>query len=291
MKISVFTVLFKDRSIHQTFRICADLGVDGVELYGREPHLSEETSALRVEEIKALSKEYGLPVIGIGTYIGRFSTDNDADCQRDVERLERFLEHAAELECPLIRVGCGGPHAFRAHEYHFLKGAEWIRKCADRAAMYGCKLMIEIHNGSLVETVNDALRFLRLVDRDNVGLIHDAGNMAITDTDFGKASIHQLKDHLFHVHVKDVARVPSSDVAGGFQNLTRHGMEHFQQRLLGEGDVDHRPVVEGLMEIGYTGYLSIESHAPLPDVERAKADIKALREIIDQVSAKRANAR
>lgn len=90
MKISVFTVLFKDRSIHQTFRICEDLGVDGVELYGREPHLSEETSAARLEEIKALSKEYGLPVIGIGTYLGRFSTDNDADCQRDVERLERF---------------------------------------------------------------------------------------------------------------------------------------------------------------------------------------------------------
>ena len=69
------------------------------------------------------------------------------------------------------------------------------------------RIVLEIHNQSLVETTDSALRLLDLIGDDQVGLIHDAGNMYITDTEFGEESVRHLGSRLFHVHIKDERRI------------------------------------------------------------------------------------
>ncbi len=280
MKTSIFTLIFANRTIEEAIKLAKEIGYDGVELWGREPHISADTSVERAKEIRRILDYYELEIPSIGSYVGEFSVISDAECNKSIEELEKYLNLMEILRCDLIRVNCGGPNAFLAQDYHYNKALYWMDKCAELAKQYNKKIAMEIHNGGLVENLEAASKFIRSLNKDNVGFIHDAGNMYITDTDYGKKSVNVLGDKIFHVHVKDELRVNDDKLSGAFHNRTIYGDEIFQHRLLGEGAVDHIPLFKGLLEIGYKGFLSCECHAALPDIERASRE---LREIKNQI--------
>jgi sugar phosphate isomerase/epimerase len=273
MKISIFTLVFKDRNIQESLQLAKEIGYDGVELWGSEPHISANTTAEKAKEIRSMLDYYELEVPNIGSYIGNFSTASDSECSKAYEELEKYLELMNILKCDMIRVGCGGPNVFLAKQYHFDKALYWIGKCADLAKQYDKKIAMEIHNGSLIETIESAERFIKNLNRDNAGFIHDAGNMYITDTDYGIKSVELLGDKIFHIHVKDELRVDDDTLPGSFRDRTIYGDEIFQQKLLGEGAVDHFQLFKGLINIGYNGYVSSECHVPVPDIKRAKREL------------------
>ncbi|MBW7461836.1 sugar phosphate isomerase/epimerase, partial [Paenibacillus sepulcri] len=143
----------------------------------------------------------------------------------EFENFKRMLPMAAELGASLFRVQQGGPNGFLAQDYHYRKAAYFIDRCAEEAEAYGIRVALEIHNQSILETTDDCKRLLQYIRQDNVGFIHDAGNMYITDTDYGRESVLQLGSRLLHVHVKDELRIAEAGAAGSFNNLTRHGEE------------------------------------------------------------------
>lgn len=207
MKIAAFSGSLIDYSIHEAMSITAGLGFDGIEIACREPHLSPEASLPRVREMKAVAEVRGLEIPALAGYMGYFSTSGDAECAEAYDQFMGLLERAVMLEAGMIRIFQGGPNAFLAEDYHYAKAAFWIRKCAEEARAAGKRIVLEIHNQSLVETTDSALRLLDLIGDDQVGLIHDAGNMYITDTEFGETSVRQLGSYLFHVHIKDERRI------------------------------------------------------------------------------------
>lgn len=283
MKISIFTLIFGNRSIRESIKLAKEIGYDGVELWGGESHFPASSTVEKAREIKSILDYYELEVPNIGSYIGDFSTISDAECEKAYEALEKYLDLMDILKCGMIRVGCGGPNAFLAKQYHYDKAIYWMGKCADLANKYNKKIVMEIHNGSLIETIEMADRFLKELNKVNVGLIHDAGNMYITDTDYGMKSIELLGDRIFHVHVKDELRVDDDTLPGAFRNRTIYGDEVFQQKLLGEGAVDHFSLFKGLAGIGYKGFLSSECHAPVSDIDRAKHELTEIKKQLHSV--------
>lgn len=283
MKIAAFSGSLIDYSIHEAMSITAELGFDGIEIACREPHLSPEASLPRVREMKALADGHGLEIPALAGYMGHFSTSGDAECAGAYDQFMGLLERAVMLEAGMIRIFQGGPNAFLAEDYHYAKAAFWIRKCAEEARAAGKRIVLEIHNQSLVETTDSALRLLDLIGDDQVGLIHDAGNMYITDTEFGEESVRQLGSRLFHVHIKDERRIGQGGVPGTFKNLTRHGEEFFLQCRLGEGEVDHGGLLRGLREQRYAGWLTLESAAPYPPKERLAYDLLVIKEWLQAV--------
>jgi len=277
MKIALFSGALIEYSIQEALQIAHRIGVDGLEIAGSEPHFSPTTSHLRVKEIKRLADDLGLGISAIGGYAGRFSELGDADCNREFEDIRRMLPMAAELGASLFRVQPGGPNGFLAQEYHYQKAAHFINRCAEEAQQYQIRIALEIHNQSIVETTGDCNRLLKHISHDNVGFIHDAANMYITDTDYGRASVLDLGSRLFHVHVKDELRIPEAGAPGTFNNLTRHGQEAFVQCRLGDGAVDHGPLFAALEETGYDGWVTLECFAPFPVEERFQHDFKEVR--------------
>lgn len=281
MKISIFSLMFKERSLEDAIELSAKLGYDGIELWGGESHFPAWTSLERAKEIRSMLDYHNLYVPCIGAYTGGFSTMSDEQCEKELEDLEKYLCLMDVVKCDIIRVACGGPNAFEAEKYHYQKAVYWIQKAADLAKQHGKKIAMEIHNGNLIETVEAAKTFIDMVDRENAGLIHDAANMYITDTDYGSRSVEVLKDKIYHVHVKDLARVNDDSLPGAFRDRTVYGTEIFQQKLMGEGAVDHVPLFKALMKIGYDGYLSAECHAQVPDERRAAQEIREIRKQLD----------
>ncbi|KOR87962.1 sugar phosphate isomerase/epimerase family protein [Paenibacillus solani] len=283
MKLAAFSGSLMDYSIHEAMGICAELGFNGIEIACREPHLSPETSLARVREMKTLADEHGLAIPALAGYMGHFSTSGDDDCAVAYDQFMELLERAVMLDAEMLRIFQGGPNAFLAEDYHYTKAAHWIRKCAEEARAAGKRIVLEIHNQSLVETTDSALRLLDLIGEDHVGVIHDAGNMYITDTDYGDESVRQLGSRLFHVHIKDEQRIGQVGAPGTFKNLTRHGEEFFLQCRLGEGEVDHSGLLRGLRQQQYQGWLTLECAAPYPPKERLAYDLLVIKEWLQNV--------
>jgi sugar phosphate isomerase/epimerase len=280
LKFASFSGVFIEYSIQEAMQLTKRLGMDGIEIAAREPHISPSTSAPRVQEVKSLAASLGLEIPVLAGYMGGFSTASDKESMQAFDEFQRLLHIASELGSSMVRVSPGGPNAFMANDYHYAKAAHWLNKCAIEAKACKIDIVLEIHNQSLIETVDSSLKLLSLIEHDNVGMIHDAGNMYITETDYGRDSILNLGKHLFHVHVKDELRVAEVGTPGTFVNLTHRGEEKFLQSRLGEGEADHQPMLDALRETGYNGWITLECHAPFPAYERLEADFQVVKKML-----------
>lgn len=283
MKLAAFSGVLIEHSIQEAMQLTKKLGMDGIEIAAREPHISPKSSLARVKEVKALAGSLELEIPVLAGYVGGFSDVSDSDARSSFEEFQRLLEIAGHLDCGMIRIFPGGPNAFLASDYHYAKAAHWVNLCAEEAKKHQVKVLMEIHNDSLVETVESSLRLLDMINYDNVGMIHDAGNMYITDTDYGRDSVLQLGSKLFHVHIKDELRVEEVGAPGTFPATTKHGKEMFLQSRMGEGGADHRPLFEALREVGYSGWMTLECHAPFPAYERLEHDKNFVLELLAAV--------
>lgn len=291
MKTALFTKIFAGRDLDEAIDLAADIGYDGVEPMGREPHLAPDTAPERATEISERVDERGLDIPCIATYTGGYVDVSDEEREAELADLEKLLQLSEPLDCDLLRHGAGGPPVHEATEEDFEEAATWMRQAADIAAEYDKTLAMEIHAHRLTETVDSTLKLLEMIDRENVGAIHDAGNMYLVDTDFGPETVEKLGDKLLHVHVKDERRVDDGSLPGVFELETRHGPEVFQPRLLGEGAVNHRPLLRALRDAGYDGYASAECHVPMddPGADRdvAEHEWEVLREYISDAERSR----
>jgi L-ribulose-5-phosphate 3-epimerase len=272
MRTALFTKVFSERDLREACAFAADIGYDGVELMGRDPHFSVETTDSEARALKDHLNDLDLDVPCIASYTGNYVGKSDAECEDQLAKLERFCELATILGVDLVRHGPGGPSSYLASEDHYEEGARWLRQAADRAADYGVDLAVEIHSNTIIESADDAVHLLELIDRDNVGAIHDAGNMYISAENHGPESIETLGNWLRHVHMKDEQRVEDTDSPAGFEQETRRGRECFEAMLLGEGDTDPGAVCEALVAAGYDGYVTDECHVP-PTDDRDDIDI------------------
>ena len=282
MKTCMFTGMFRRESFETAVENAAKIGYDAVEIRYAPDHFP---SGLTDEEIRARGahiRTLGLEVAEVYGFAGGFSTRSDAECEEQLPLFARLLEVADMLGTDLVKIECGGPHAFLAKPWHFAKSADYIARLARMAKDASKRVALEIHNGSLVEDISHALAFLDQIGADNVGLIHDAGNMYITGEDYGEASVRWLGKRLFHVHVKDVLRVQDASLPDTFVNRTKNGEELFRLTPLGEGGADHAPLMRALKRTGYTGYLSTEANLSMDAMEMALHEYSVLRHLIDE---------
>ncbi|MDR6554849.1 sugar phosphate isomerase/epimerase family protein [Paenibacillus qinlingensis] len=272
MKFAAFSGVLIDYSIQEAMRLTKQLGFDGIEIAAREHHLSPMTSRTQLKELHALSEDLQLAIPVLATYTGRFSSASDQEAAATFDDFRRLLEAAGQLEASMIRVLAGGPNAFLAQDYHYSKAAYWLGCCAEEAKAYNVDVLVELHNETLVETADDALKLSRLVNSERMGFIHDAGNMYIAGTEYGFESVKKLGRHLKHVHIKDERRTSDSSAPGSFTNRTQRGVETFSPCRLGEGEVDHEPLFQALRETGYNNWVTLECHTPESGFERLKHD-------------------
>lgn len=264
MQTSVLTKMFGERDLHDACEAAADVGFDAVELMGRDPHFGVETSDEEARELRAHLDDLGLDVSCVASYTGGYVETDEDERETELDHLERFCQLAELVDCDLVRHGPSGPPEHRATEDDYEEAVTWMRRAADVAAEYDTELLVEIHSVTVVETAETARTFFERVGRDNLGAIHDAGNMYISRADFGRDSVAELGDWLEHVHVKDELRV-ADEALGSFEMETPEGIEQFQPRLLGEGGADHGPLFEALVERDYDGYVVAECHLPPHD--------------------------
>jgi sugar phosphate isomerase/epimerase len=138
-----------------------------------------------------------------------------------------------------------------ASEEDYERTAKVISDVAPVAADLGVEISIEIHQNSIADNSESALRLLDLIDQPNVGVNPDLGNIYWTydvPEESCEDAIVALAPRSNYWHCKNLFRV----------NIPELEFSAFLQAPLCDGEIDYRFAISAMLAAGYDGYLAIE---------------------------------
>ncbi|MGD9496201.1 MAG: sugar phosphate isomerase/epimerase family protein [Armatimonadota bacterium] len=260
MKTALCTIAFRERLLEYSLDLACEAKLDGVEIWGREPHISEEYDASRVAAARKMVTSRGLEVAVFGSYLrlGAISNEN--------MRLRDVLQIAAGLEAPVVRVWASEVGSAQASEELWKRTVEECREAAVAAAKMGMKLAAEMHSNTLADTGASARRLVEEVGHEGFGLNFQASPRI--DEEDAMTRLECTLPFILHVHAQNYAPLD-----GDIERVERVG--------LADGIIAYAPLVRRLREAGYQGYLAVEFSPSNTEDKRAAImrDLQYLRSL------------
>jgi L-ribulose-5-phosphate 3-epimerase len=212
----------------------AGIGFKAIDIW--VAHLDpERVSDGMVSEAKDILKRHSLKVVAYTAGLGRPNMT--------VAEGEKVYKVAKAIGTPVIDVGLNLTNAQLAF---------------DLGKEYGIKYAIENHPEKNPQEVLAKIGPYG----EWIGIAQDTGFWGMFGYDAVKAT-HELKDHLFHMHLKQMKRVG----------------EHWVCCAYKDGIVNINGVVQALKDVGYTGAISIETetedHSPIAEVASSLNDLNS----------------
>ena len=226
-----------------------DLGYDAIEISVRDP---EDPAVVSCNDAM---RRRGLQLSAIATGQSFYSdgwspTSDDPEVRALLdERMFRIIEMASPWEAMVVIGGVRG--TLTGSELH--RGEQYERalyavgQYAEYGLANGVSIVIEPINRyetNYINTIQDALQFIKDVGRDNLGVLADTFHMNIEEADLAE-SLRSARDRIRHVQFTDSNRLAA-----------------------GCGHINFHELAAVLRESGYDGYLSTET-LPLPDSRTA----------------------
>jgi len=238
VKLAFSTLACPRWSLDQVVTGARRYGYEGVELRLIDGELIDGAMpAPERERVRRTFADAGLPIVAVDSSV-RVAAAPDA--KGAIDELRTFLDLAAELESPIVRVFGGEWDAGRSRPQAIAQARRVLEEAVTAAQPLGVAIALETHDRfsstALVAEVLDGLPPAAAAIWD-VGHPHRVGD--------SPADVLRLLDgRIAHVHVKDCRRKADSD--------------DWQLTLLGEGDVPVKACIDALREADYSGWLSVE---------------------------------
>lgn len=236
----------KRLSLEDFVNDCAALGLQGTELTSY--YFPKDLTPDYLRSLRRHCFLMGLDVSG--TAVGN-DFCHPAGEKRDAEiaGVKQWVDNAAILGAPVIRIFSGHPHGTSTEEAHKL-AVSAIEECCDYAGKHGVILALENHGG-LTESPAGMLALVKDVRSPWFGVNLDTGNFHGSDP---YADLVQLAPYAVNVQVK-----VSLHPAGGSR-----------------GPADMRRLGKMMADVGYRGYVVLEYEEP-------EAPREACRRYVDEM--------
>jgi sugar phosphate isomerase/epimerase len=226
-----------------------DLGYDAIEISVRDP---EDPAVVACDEgLRRRGLQLSAIATGQSFYSDGWSpTSDDPEVRRLLdERMLRIIELASPWEAMVVIGGVRGTltGSDLDQEEQYERAVHAVGQYAAYGLSRDVSIVIEPINRyetNYINTIEEALRFIRDVGRDNLGVLADTFHMNIEEADLAK-SLRSAGDRIRHVQFTDSNRLAA-----------------------GRGHVNFPELAAVLREFGYRGYLSTET-LPLPDSRTA----------------------
>ncbi|MCM3740606.1 sugar phosphate isomerase/epimerase [Oceanobacillus luteolus] len=204
-----------------------------------------------------------------------FVKESSKERALEVAKVEEGIRIAKQLGTSIVRVFCGDLHENVTYD----EGQEWIveglKKSAILAEQEQIYLAVENH-GLLVGKSRQVDEIIRKVGSPYVKSTFDAGNSLLVH-EKPQDAFDLLKNEIVHVHFKDFREKKQSEPTSGFRSTL--GVEIIGT-VPGDGQVDLPYIVEGLKEINYDGWLSIEYEGIKDDKSSNEKAVQRLRSLL-----------
>ena len=163
-------------SLFELVDYCAEQGFDAVDLTGYYfPGYPNVPSDEFIFDLKLHAHKMGIEISGTGVRNDLASPDS-AKRAGDVKHIKEWIEVAAKLGAPVVRVFAGPVPA--GYEDKWDEVAAWMvesyKECAEHAAKYGVIIGIQNH-GDMLETADQTIKMIEMVNSKWFGTIVDVG--------------------------------------------------------------------------------------------------------------------
>lgn len=245
MKLAVFTDEVS-QDLDRAVRLATRFSLEAVEIRSvwNKPvqHLTDE----EVARLRATLDTAGLKVCAIASPVFKCELDDDAAHREHLDYLRRCAHVAKALDTNLVRLFTFWKRGPSAPVWDRIK--EKFRPALDIAAEAAITLGLENEASTYCATAAETRRFVEEMASPLLKIVWDPCNEVYADegiTPYPDA-YRLVEPWVVHVHVKDARRDPGAREA----TITP----------VGEGQVDWRGQFRELLDRGYTGYASLETH-------------------------------
>ncbi len=185
----ICSISFRSLSPEEIMEAAVDAGLDGIE-WGSDVHVLPG-AVTEAKRITGLMKAKGLRNLSYGTYFG-------VD-QLELDKLADYLKTAQALETDIIRIWAPTKRRTELTNQEYAVYVDFMKKVADQAADYGITVCFECHHHTLVEDPQDAVQYLKDINRSNVKMYWQPNQFLSCDENVAAAKI--LCDYVENVHV------------------------------------------------------------------------------------------
>jgi sugar phosphate isomerase/epimerase len=229
-----------------------------------------EVSKDRRKRIQTLAKRLGLQICvhSVANAVNVAWT-NSRIREESLNQIKEAIEFTHDVGAELLTVHPGWKDLFgyRYPDEAYALAIEGHRELADAASTYGIRLGIEnmpplwVSFGTTPEEIK---AMIQAVNRDNLGLTLDVGHANILGANAIEEFVTTLNDKILLIHIHD-------------NDGTRD-----QHKVIGEGTIDFRKLINLLVQTGINVPLCIESHS-LDDLVKGKENLEQFLVIADQL--------
>jgi len=245
MKLSFSTLSCPDWNIDKIINFAVKNNFDGVELMGKNPHISLDIrkSECKIIKNKFDAKNLDIPCI---TAYTRFNYDNLDIRKKNINELKKMIDIASDMGAKYIRT-FGSSHD---NQFNLDQVLKWIVEAFTEIDNYAktkdVKVLLETHDF--------------LSKGENCGVLWDVAH-SIRAGEKMTSTIKYLKDYIYHVHIKD------------WININSKKEDYYV--LLGAGELQIEKLLLELNNINYNGYLSLEWEKKWhPEIEESEIAIE-----------------
>lgn len=183
--------------------------------------------------------DQGVNICGLGSSSQMHHADATKR-QSHLDSAKRYLDMAAQLDCPYVRVFPDSFPKEQEREATLDLMAQGLLDLGHHAKGSPVGVLLESHGQVSDSTMLDGI--MRAAAHPQVGLLWDVVNMWADGGESPKVVYQKLRNYIRHVHIKDAKRVDGK----------------LQYVLVGEGEAPLREAIAALVAGGYTGYYSLE---------------------------------
>ncbi len=256
VKLALCTIAFREKLLEYALDVASELGVDGVEIWGREPHISEKFDENRVRATRKKVASRGLHIPVLGSYSQFGITHPRLD---EAVEIETTLHTARCLGAPLVRVWASDVPSSEASAALWARTVREIQQACEQAAKLGITLAAEMHDHTLADTGPSARQLVEAVGHENFRLNFQVA--AYPHSDAPEERLEAVLPYVVHMHAQNYAR------------LLKGEDDPLQRAPLDNGVIDYENLVGQLMQSGYNGYIALEfAYAEGKDKEPALRD-------------------
>jgi len=268
MKLSFSTLGCPDWPFDKIVTFATQNNYSGIEMRGIQRQMDltkckEFSSPENLAATRRLMKDKGLRFVDLGSSAEMHHSEA-AERQKHLDEAKRFIDLAAQLDCPYVRVFPNKlPKEGRQATIDLI--VKGLIETGDYAKGSKVVVLMETHGDAVESAV--IKQIMDSAKHPRVGLVWDVTNMWTITKEPPTQAYTALKDYIYHTHLKDAVVIDGKP----------------QYKLLGKGEVPIFEAIDVLLKNNYRGYYSFEWekmwHPEIDEPEIAIADYpKAIRQ-------------
>lgn len=263
-KIAGHTMGTPEYTVLEALRLFRKIGLDGAEIVVQDDYrcgIPTDCSREELDSLKKTAEELGIQIVALTPYNSRFNALDEEVRAAELEGLRKVIGYAAYLGAGYIRIYAGN---FAAGEEDpdgrkLEKLVESMRELGEEAKRAGVILVMENHFNTMTVSAAQSIDAVRRVNHPNVRILYDQANLAFTLQEDYRTAIPLQMEAVAYVHVKDLHfKEGNLPFVSDQVSHPKEEERNVVTRIVGQGDLDWKGILQMMHDYGYEGWLSLE---------------------------------